>query len=109
MTFIFLACIILAAIGFYLSQKRQISLIKRNGVRVIGTVIKNKEFKSDDFYRLGGNLNDPTVRFITKDGGEIIGKPILGFTSQKEILTPFSVYIIYDSRNPQRFYIDAGS
>ena len=27
----------------------------------------------NDFYRLGGNINEPTVRFVTGDGLEVAG------------------------------------
>ena len=80
--------------------------VKRNGVRVLGTIIHNTESGAKSFYRLGGNINTPTIKFVTERGQEIIGEPIAGFISQHEVIVPSTIYIIYDSRNPERFCID---
>jgi hypothetical protein len=95
------------AIGLYtyLNQKTKTNSIKQNGIRTVGTIIQNKETQNR-LDQLGGNINEPTIKFITKDGQEIIGKPVVGFTSQHEVMVPGKVSIIYDSKNPQKFFLD---
>src|SRR5215204_4412446 len=88
----------------YFNQKKTIGSIKKNGVRVVGTIIQNNDRHGN--YQLGGNINSPTIRFVTEEGKEIIGKPVVGFTSQYEVAVPSHVNIIYDSRNPKQFYLD---
>src|SRR4051794_22865893 len=93
---------------WYLSERSKDDDIKNNGTRVLGTIINNKELILDwsEWDRLGGNINNPTVRFMTLEGREIIGKPIARFVTQYEVKPPANIYIIYDTRNPQRFRID---
>lgn len=81
---------------------------KENGIRSTGTIIDNGESGAESDYRLGGNINNPTIKFVTESGEEIIGKPVTGFISQHEIIVPSSIDIIYDAPNPQRFSIDTG-
>jgi hypothetical protein len=97
---------ILIAIYYYLDQDNEIQRIKRNGVSVVGTIIHNKESGAKSMYRLGGNINDPTIKFFTEDGEEIIGNPIVGFISQQEVAVPSNVNVIYDRKDPKRFCID---
>ena len=53
-----------------------------------------------------GNINNLTVSYITKEGKEIIGHPITSFISQQEVVVPSSINIVYNSRNPNKFYLD---
>lgn len=107
MLYIFYAVIILLIAYFLLSQKTTINSIKRNGIKTVGTIIENSE-KQGSSYQLGGNINNPTVRFITNEGKEIIGNPVVGFISQKEVVVPSTINIVYDSKNPNKFYLDIG-
>lgn len=104
MLYIFLFVLVIG-LYTYFNQKTKIDSIKKNGVRVMGTIIQNEETQGRR-RQLGGNINDPTVTFITKDGLEIVGKPVVGFTSQHEVIVPSRVYIIYDSKEPQKFFLD---
>lgn len=79
--------------------------LRRNGIRTVGTIIHNEESFQTSKYRLGGNINNPTIKFITTDGKEIIGKPIIGFVSQHEVVVPSQVSIIYDVKKPYKFMI----
>jgi len=103
MLYIFL---FVTAIGLYsyFSQKNQIASVKRNGVRAVGTIIKNEDRQHRR--QLGGNINSPTIRFITKEGKEIIGQPVIGFVTQYEVAVPSQVHVIYDSTNPEMFCLD---
>ena len=87
-------------------EQTQTKEIKRNGIRTVGTIILNRESGAKSFYRLGGNINHPTIKFITAEGKEVIGEPIAAFISQHEVVVPSTIYIIYDLRNPERFCID---
>jgi hypothetical protein len=100
--------IFVALVGLltYFNQRNRIHSIKRNGVKTTGVIVTNKEFNPDSARRLGGNINDPTIKFATLDGQIIIGKPIVGFISQDEVAVPTEVNIVYNSRNPKQFYID---
>ena len=94
----------------YLDQRRRSNSIKRNGIKTTGIIIQNSESgetdNRSDMYRLGGNINEPTIQFTTLDGQVIIGKPIIGFITQYELAVPKEVNIVYNSKNPQEFYID---
>lgn len=90
----------------YLNQKKNINTIKRNGIKTTGVIIENKESGADSARRLGGNFNEPVVRFTTNDGHVITGKPVVGFTSQYEVAVPHMVNIVYNAENPKEFYID---
>src|ERR1043165_7262569 len=107
MTYLFFTAIVVFVIYYYLDQRGKINTIKYNGVKVVGTIIQNTENSNgqDGFGRLGGNINEPTIKFITKDGQEIIGKPVVRFVSQHEVVVPSKVYIIYDAKDPQKFFI----
>lgn len=106
--------IFVALVGFftYLNQKSRTNSIKRNGVRTTGVIIQNTEMGEydgrSDNYRLGGNINDPVVRFTTDDGRIITGRPVVGFTSQYEVTVPHTVNIVYNAKDPKQFYIDFG-
>jgi hypothetical protein len=80
--------------------------LKKNGVRVSGIIIENKEEMAESYWRLGGNINQPTVKFITRDGREIIGTPILGFITQHEVAPPIWVTVFYDPNHPEKFTVD---
>jgi hypothetical protein len=81
--------------------------LKRRGIKVSGTVIANSDKSpSREVYRLGGNINQPTVKFVTQGGHEIIGSPVLGFVTQHEVITPLRVTVFYDAKKPKRFCID---
>jgi hypothetical protein len=89
------------------TDKRKHIRLKRNGTKVYGTIISNREFVSGkvDFYRLGGNINTPTVKFMTQDGREIIGTPVLGFITQHEVIPPIQVIVFYNPKQPDEFCI----
>lgn len=93
-------------IYFFLGKDTEHAL-KQHGIRTTGIIIYNKESASKSMYRLGGNINHPTIKFITETGEEVVGQPISGFISQYEVLVPSQVKIIYDKRVPKRFCIDA--
>ena len=91
--------------GLWFSKQGHRNL-EKNGIRVHGVVIKNSEYNPRDSNRLGGNINEPLVRFYTENGEEIIGQPIIGFISQTQIDPPYDVYVIYDKKDPKRFLLD---
>lgn len=95
----------IAIIVYYCNDYIKRLDLKRNGIKTIGAIIYNKEISPRSMYRLGGNINSPTIRFITINGEEIIGQPILGFVSQHEVMVPSQVFIIYDRKEPGRFMI----
>lgn len=100
--------IFVALIGIctYLNQKKHINAIKRNGIKTTGVIIENEEWDANSERRLGGNFNEPVVRFTTPDGRVITGKPVVGFTTQYEVTVPHTVTIVYNAKNPKQFYID---
>lgn len=106
----FYILIFVALIGIYtyLDQKKDIKTIKRNGIKATGVIIENREAGADSGRRLGGNINEPVVRFTTNDGRVITGKPVVGFTSQYEVVVPHVVNVVYNASNPNEFYIDFG-
>jgi hypothetical protein len=99
--------IILVFGGYILFKERlQLNAIKKDGVKVVGTIIENAESNSNRRDRLGGNINTPTIQFTTLDGKQVTGKPAIGFVSQFEIPVPSEVNIIYSSKNPEQFCVD---
>ncbi len=98
--------IIVIGICIYLYRKHQVELLEKYGISAKGVILENAETNGKDFYRLGGNFNTPTIQFSTKQGKVIVGKPIIGFTSQSEIISQTEVNIIYDPENPENFCID---
>jgi hypothetical protein len=89
-----------------LKERAKDMLLKKKGARVSGIIIENKEEMANSNWRLGGNINQPTVKFITRDGREIIGTPIRGFVTQHEVVLPIWVTVFYDPKDPQKFTID---
>jgi hypothetical protein len=86
-------------------EKGKVRKIKRNGVRTLGVIVFSEESNSNSMFRLGGNINNPVIKFITEDGREIIGKPISGFISQHEVFVMDKITIIYDRKNPNKFCV----
>jgi hypothetical protein len=108
MEFLVVFSLIGILVGLALLKRYRVDLLKRKGISVSGTIVANNVSKSagNDRYRMNGNLNEPTVTFLTIDGREITGKPILGFVTLYEINPPVPVIVVYDPRNPERFTID---
>lgn len=104
-SYVFLILIVLMGGYFYFDNKRRHQWIKKHGIIVRGTIIKNEERHPFRQERLGGNINNPTIKFMTKEGATVTGQPISGFTSQREIPVPSSISVIYDVRNPKRFCV----
>ena len=100
--------ILIIGVCIFLYRKNQTELLRKYGIRTKGIIIFNEEDNESSFFKLGGNFNKPTIQFFTKEGKEIIGTPLIGFTSQKEIVTQTEVLIIYDQENPEKFCIDLG-
>ncbi|RYY88353.1 MAG: hypothetical protein EOO15_09270 [Chitinophagaceae bacterium] len=98
MEFIVIFSLIGLLIGLALFERSKVSRLKRKGISVAGTIVANDVRKSagNDRYRMGGNLNEPTVTFSTVDGREITGKPVLGFVTQYEMHPPIPVIVAYD-------------
>lgn len=94
---------------FYLgwTDKRKHNRLKKNGTKVYGTIISNLEYNDGglNFYQLGGNINTPIVKFLTQDGKEITGSPVLGFITQHEVTPPIQVIVFYDTKQPEKFCI----
>ena len=94
---------------FYLgwTDRSKHNRLKKYGTKVYGTIISNREHgdSSLDFYHLGGNINIPTVKFLTKDGIEIKGSPVLGFITQHEVKPPIQVIVFYNPKKPDKFCI----
>ena len=105
----YLLLLFVAFVAIYLltDKKTEIRSIRIEGIRVEGTIIENHDGPGNAPFRLGGNLNGPTIQFFTLDGHEVIGQPLIGFISQDEVAVPSSVYIIYSRKNPEKFCIDA--
>jgi hypothetical protein len=106
---LYIPFIIILFLGGYLlfNERLQIQAIKRNGVKTVGTIIDNGGSNGNSsFYRLGGNVNSPTIQFTTQDGKQVTGKPAIGFVSQFEIPVPSEINIIYSSKNPELFCVD---
>ncbi|TCZ65193.1 DUF3592 domain-containing protein [Flaviaesturariibacter aridisoli] len=108
MEFIVIFSIIGLLIGFALFERSKPDRLKRRGVSVSGTIVANEVRSSagNDRYRMDGHLNEPTVTFLTIDGREITGKPIVGFVTQYRLHPPIGVIVVYDLKNPKRFTID---
>lgn len=100
--------IFVALIGVYtyLNQRKDISAIKRNGIKTTGVIIESGEWNVNSARRLGGNINDPVIQFTTENGQVITGKPVVGFITQYEVTVPKQVTIIYNAKNPKEFYIE---
>jgi hypothetical protein len=95
-------------LGVWVGFKDRIkyNLLKRRGVKVAGIIISNSDGGGSERFRLGGNINHPTVKFVTKEGQAIIGSPVLGFITQYEVITPLRVIVFYDVKQPGRFCIE---
>ena len=110
MEYLVVLIVIAGIVWFALDEKFRANQIKRNGIKVRGIIVANKEFtgayKDDDPFQLGGLINEPTVKFITKEGKVIIGSPEIGFVSQHKIVPPVKVIVIYDPKQPEKFCID---
>ncbi|GAA4319236.1 DUF3592 domain-containing protein [Flaviaesturariibacter amylovorans] len=106
--FIVIFSLIGVLIGYALFERSKPDRLKRRGVSVPGTIVANYVSTSagNDRYRMAGNLNEPTVTFITNDGREITGKPIVGFVTLYKLSPPVPVIVVYDPKNPNRFTID---
>lgn len=91
-------------IGLLLKKRSSIQL-KKTGIKTVGVIVGNTgtDGSENSFYQLGGNINNPTIRFFTKTGLEIIGTPVIGFISQHQIFINEEIEVIYDPENPQRF------
>jgi len=98
--------IIVFGLYFYFSRKSQTEALKRDGIETKGIIIRNNENGGREYYRLGGNFNTPTIQFVTNEGKEIIGEPLVGFTTQYEIVIPSEIDIIYDPQNPENFCVN---
>lgn len=107
MEYVLIFIVISVCIISYYFTNDKIAELKRDGIRTMATIIENHETNPKSMYRLGGNINTPTVRFFTTDGREIIGKPVLGFITQFEVTVPMHIDIIYDPADPDIFCIDA--
>jgi|GEM_PF-2858659 len=106
---ILIAILILVPIAVYQSVKLNKGIKKfekEQSKKVIGIVIYNDELSENSFYRLGAGIYYPTVSFTTLEGIEIIGKPIIGFTSQEDLPPIYNVYVFYNPRKPKEFYIE---
>ncbi len=97
--------LILALVIYLVLESTERDSLKQYGITVVGTIIENRERGPDSMYRLGGNVNYPTIQFTTAEGKEIIGQPMLGFISQHEIVVPSYISIIYDPESPHRFMV----
>ncbi|RYY84108.1 MAG: hypothetical protein EOO15_20085 [Chitinophagaceae bacterium] len=108
MEFIVIFSLIGLLIGLALFERSKADRLKRRGVSVPGTIVANdvRSSAGNDRYRMDGNLNEPTVTFLTNDGREITGKPIVGFVTQYRLSPPIPVIVVYDLKNPERFTID---
>jgi hypothetical protein len=113
MFYIIAVTILLAILSAYL-HKKEIRDLKKIGIRVPGLIIFNDDGSVHSIdgstrtrkHQLGGNFNEPRVRFVTADGKVITGKPVIGFISQKEVKVPRPVYIYYNPENPEEFCLD---
>ena len=99
---------IVGAFWLGMADKLKYNRLKKSGIKVPGTIIANKEKRSvdNDMYRMGGNINNPTVRFSTPAGTEVIGTPVIGFVTQNEVHPPINVMVYYDANRPETFCID---
>lgn len=100
--------IVALIIFFVWVQGAQSRRIKRSGIKTQGVIIENNEKQRSQRVseQLGGNINEPVVRFTIDDGSEIVGSPVTGFISQHEVQVPSYIDIIYDPNNPSLFIID---
>lgn len=89
-----------------ITRQVEIYPIKKKWDKAVGIIASNHEGSSNSRYRLGGNINTPVLKFITKDGREIFGSPVIGFITQYEIIPLVSVNVFYDPRQPEIFCID---
>jgi hypothetical protein len=101
--------LLVAGIGWIaFADRYRYNFLKKTGIKVSGVIIANKEHQSmdNDSYRLGGNINSPTVKFRTQNGSEIIGSPVIGFVTQYEVIPPLKCIVFYDQRDPDKFCVD---
>lgn len=108
MLYLFILFFLVPLVCFSLIEHNQVKALKKKGVRLPGVIVANEESSKtmDEFSRLGGNINTPTVRFVTKDGHIITGEPIQGFVTQHEVVPPVRVLVIYEAKDPQRFCLE---
>jgi len=104
MSYIPLIAVIIFGIYYYIDKNKELT-IKRSGIKVPGVIIDIKGSSGYYFSRLGGNINTPIIRFFTENGEEVVGKPIIGFISQREFQVPTHVIVIYDRKDPNKFCI----
>jgi hypothetical protein len=94
---------------WFISEGRKTHRIKQYGIKARGVIIENNEDSGGNETLdgpLGGNINEPVIRFTIEDGSEIVGRPVTGFISQHEVLVPSYINIIYDPKEPAKFIID---
>ncbi len=101
-----IAILIGASIGYLLYRKRIARKIILNGIRVKGIMVAAREKPALSADKLAGRIYLPTITFFTTDGKTIIGTPVLGFKSFKEVITPMNVEVIYDPNNPKMFCVE---
>jgi len=101
-----LVIILVAGIAIGIQANEENYELKTKGIKVPGHIIYNEERHGTkgDSHR-GGIINHPTVRFITTDGREIIGKPALEYISNRKIKEVMNIMVMYDPKNPYRFII----
>jgi hypothetical protein len=97
--------LILALVIYFVLESAERDSLKQYGITVVGIIIENEERGADSMYRLGGNVNYPTIQFKTVEGKKVIGQPMLGFTSQHEVVVPSYISIIYDPESPYKFMV----
>jgi hypothetical protein len=102
--YILIGAIALIGVNFFLEKRRK-ERFGKTGIKVTGTIVHNKESFGNDKFRLGGNINNPTITFVTIEGEEITGEPVTGFISQHEVVVPSQVNVIYNKFNPRKFYV----
>ena len=103
--YIFILVSLIPVIFYVIKEKGKIRKVKKNGVRTTGVIVCNEETNSNSSYRLGGNINNPIIKFVTEDGFEVTGKPIIGFVSQHEVSVADKIVIVYDRKNPKNFFV----
>jgi hypothetical protein len=109
--YIYPTVIVVLLVSLVLIARIKMRSIEKKGIRVVGTIIENREsgdgrIGRTDNGKFGANINMPTIKFTTLDGKEIVGQPVIEFASEFELPVPSEIYIKYTPENPGEFCVD---
>lgn len=80
--------------------------IMETGTRVKAILVECGEKPAKSIDKFAGRIYLPTISFFTLEGKPIVGTPMIGFKSFKELVAPMEVEVIYDPKDPAKFCVE---